>query len=172
MSPVCYFLRMTEQSPVRVGAVRTIILTGLLAGILDGVAAELLFFISGGRNPAIVFQYIASGVFGRTAFNGGTLMAVSGLLSHLVIAFSWTSLYFLAYPRLTILAKRKILAGVAYGLVIWLAMNMVVLPLSNARRGPFDPLRALTGIVVLMAAVGLPVSLSAHRYYSKQNRTT
>jgi hypothetical protein len=146
----------------------TIIGTGLFAGILDGVAAELLYFISGGKNPSIVFQYIASGVFGKEAFSGGTLMVVLGVAFHLFIASSWTFIFFLVYPRLPVLSRKKILGGIVYGLALWLAMNLVVLPLSHVRQLPFDAMRALTGIVVLMVAVGLPVSLSAHRFFSKK----
>ena len=158
----------TQELSKTAGAITAMLTTGLLVGVLDGIAAETLYFTSGGKDPLIVFQYIASGVFGRASFSGGMVLAACGLIFHLVIAFSWTSLFFLAYPRFPFLAKKRILAGVSYGLVIWLAMNLVVLPLSKVRRGSFDYLRALTGIVVLIVAVGVPVSHSAHKYYSKE----
>ncbi len=159
---------MNRHVPLSKAAFMTIIGTGLVAGVLDGVAAELLYFISGGKNPSIVFQYIASGIFGKEAFSGGSLMVVWGIALHLLIASSWTLIYFFVYPWLPMLSRKKILAGILYGPTIWLVMNLVVLPLSHVRHQPFDYMRALTGIVVLMAAVGLPVSLSAHRFFSQK----
>lgn len=46
-------------------------------------------------------------------------------------------------------------------------MNQVVLPQSRVTPGPFNPTQALVGAVVLMLAIGLPISLLAHRYFTK-----
>jgi hypothetical protein len=147
--------------------VRAIVLTWLLAGTLDITAAVLQYFLMTGKNPVVVFLYIASGVFGADAFAGGIPMAVVGGLFHYCIALVWALLFFLAYPRINILSRNKYVVGLLYGLFIWLIMNKVVLPLSNVRLIPFDIGRAALAILILMLCVGLPISLSANRYYSK-----
>jgi hypothetical protein len=148
---------------------KAILYTGLLAGFLDGVAAILNYMIGGGKNPISIFNYIASGVFGiKMAFSGGLLMAFLGLLFHFIIATGWTTLYFLAYPKLSFLAKNKFVSGVAYGLFVWVMMSQVVLPLSNVpvNPAPFDIYKAMVSIGILMVAIGLPISIRATKYYS------
>ena len=46
----------------------SIITTGLVAGTMDGLAAIINFSINGGKNPEIIFKYIASGAIGENAF--------------------------------------------------------------------------------------------------------
>lgn len=144
---------------------RTILLTGLIAGTLDITAAVLV----SGASLRTVLQYIASAAFGReTAFSGGLWMALVGLLFHYIIAYSWTAFYFFIYPKIRILSRSWILSGLLYGVVVWIVMNLVVVPLTAIPSRPFNPTQALIGCVVLMVAIGLPVSFLAHRYYLKR----
>jgi hypothetical protein len=144
---------------------KTILLTGLIAGTLDITAATLV----SGASLVRVLQFVASGAFGRdAAFSGGLWMALYGLLFHYLIAFVWTILYFFIYPKLRILAKNRIVSGLAYGVVVWVGMNLVVLPMTRIPERPFNPQQALIGCVVLMLMIGLPVSILTHRYYSKR----
>lgn len=146
-------------------ALNAILLTGLIAGTLDITAAILV----SGASPVIVLKYVASGAFGReAAFSGGLWMALMGLVFHYIIAYSWTVLYFFVYPRLRILSKNKVISGLAYGIFVWLMMNLVVVPLSQIQQRPFDPVQALIGCAVLMFMIGLPISILTHRYYSKR----
>ncbi len=145
---------------------KTIALTGFLAGTLDGAAAVLQYVISGGQDPKSVFMYIASGVFGREAFSGGAAMAWWGIFFHYGIALSWTALFFFVYPRFTLLSRNRFISGLAYGVFVWLAMNLMVLPLSNVPPLRFDIARAFLGTVILMFCVGLPISLITSKYYS------
>jgi hypothetical protein len=102
---------------------RTILSAGLLAGFLDGIAAAPQAYLMRGMNPVIVFQYVASGALGRSAFDGGWLTAGLGIVFHLAIALSWAALFFFAYPSFSFLAKSRVFNGVAYGLLIWLTMS-------------------------------------------------
>jgi len=47
-------------------------------------------------------------------------------------------------------------------------MNRVVIPLSEIAQRPFNLKGALTGMAILMVAIGLPISLLTHRYYSRK----
>ncbi len=144
----------------------TILKAGLLAGALDGLAAVTYSYLMAGTSPVRVFQFIASGVWGKEAFSGGLLIAVCGLLFHFVIAFSWTTLFFFAYPKIPMLSKNKYLSGLSYGVLIWLVMNLAVLPLSNVSQGSFTLRGVSVGVLFLMFCVGLPVSLIVHKHYS------
>ena len=143
--------------------------TGLLAALLDGLAAVVNAYLARGTSPVIVFQYIASGALGRDAFAGGLLTAAAGVVIHCTIAISWSALYFFAYPRLSLIRKNRVASGIGYGLFVWLIMNLVVLPMTRIPSRPFVLLNALTGILILMGMVGLPVSFMAKYFFERRN---
>ena len=69
---------------------KAILKTGLIAGTLDILAAIVIL---AKMNAVGVLQYVASGVFGKEAFSGGTTMAIAGLIFHYIIAFSLLSFH-------------------------------------------------------------------------------
>ena len=143
-----------------------ILVTGLIAGVLDGTAAVLLHLIRGGRTPERIFNYIASGVFGPAAMTGGTPMVLAGIVFHLVIALGWTILFFVAARQFEGLRRHVIAASVAYGIFVWIMMNKVVLPLSRVQMAATTTWNSiLIGATVLVVCIGLPVALGAHRYF-------
>ncbi len=144
----------------------TIVMAGLLVGTLDIATALIKFSIDTGKSPVIVFKYIASAVFGKKAYAGGAMMPVLGFVFHYMIAFIWTTFFFLIYPKLNLLTWNRVLTGIVYGLFIWIIMNRVVVPLSNASTGAFNLKQALIAALILIGAIGLPLSFIAHHYYS------
>jgi hypothetical protein len=144
---------------------KMILLAGFLAGTLDAIAAMIVYKAM----PIPIFKFIASGAFGKAAFTGGLDMALWGLVFHYVISYSWTVLFFILYPRIKFLSKNIILSGLGYGIVIWIVMNRVILPLTLVTRGPFAWKGAIIGTVILMLMVGLPIAILAHRYYRPQH---
>jgi hypothetical protein len=149
--------------------IRTILRAGVLAGTLDGLAAVALYGMRTGKDPVNVFKFIASGVFGKEAFAGGMMMGTWGILFHYLIAVGWAIGLFLLYPRIPILQKNKFVTGFVYGVVIWLIMNLVVLPLSNVsmRPGPKEITSIIEGMAVLIVCVGLPITWIVNRHYAK-----
>lgn len=153
----------TKSSP---GFWKAIALTGFIAGTLDIAAACLMYFMSSGKGPMNVLLYIASGVVGTSAFTAGWAMALLGLLLHFVIAYSFTVLLFLLYPKISGFIKNDFVLALLFGMVIWTIMNLVVLPLSGVPKSEFNLVSAIKGALVLVLAVGLPISLSARKYYT------
>ena len=147
---------------------KIIVKAGLTAGTLDAMAAVANYLIAtSGKSPVKVFQFIASGVFGAEAFAGGLPMALVGVFFHYAIASSWTAVFFFTYPRAKVFSKNLYATGTLYGLVIWLVMNLIVLPLSNVPQMQLTFVNSLLGVAILMACVGIPVSLIIGRYYVK-----
>jgi hypothetical protein len=147
---------------------KAILSAGLLVGTLD-ISAAIIQTLINKRDVIKLFQFIASGVFGvAQSFSGGLTFAFYGFVFHYFIAFSWTVLFFMAYPRLRFLSINKILSGVGYGLFVWLIMNKVILPLSNTPPIPFVLTKAILAAAILVVAIGLPLSFIANSYYSKQ----
>jgi hypothetical protein len=140
-----------------------ILVTWLLAGTLDLISA----IVVSGAPPERILRAIASGAFGRDeAFSGGFDMVVWGFLFHYFIAFSWTVLFFLLYPKLSILRKNKYIVGLVYGVFVWTIMNLVVIRLSQIVPRPFNFTSALTQATILMLMIGLPISILANRFYT------
>ena len=138
----------------------------LLAGTLDGIAALL---ISYKISPAIIFQFIASGWFGKAAFTGGAAMVICGIVFHYLIASFWSILFFHLYPGFKRIVMNKYVVAVVFGLIIWLVMNLAVLPLTNIPKhpGPINILNLAEGIAALILCLGVPIAMTADRYYGK-----
>jgi hypothetical protein len=144
----------------------TILITGLIAGTLDILAAIIIL---AGGNAFGTLKYIASGAFGKAATDGGSEMAAIGLLFHFVIAMSWTAAFLLLYPKLPFLKWNKWINAFAYGLIVQTLMIFVVLPLTNIPPRPFSLWGFLENAVILMFSIGLPAALAADRFYKKAN---
>ena len=145
------------------------LLGGFVAGVLDITYACIYNYIRRGTRPAAVFQSVASGVFGRDAFTGGTRMVVLGGVFHFLIAIVAAVIYYLASRRIRFLINQAVLCGIIYGVCVYLVMNFVVLPLSAI---PFKMSYAwtplITGLLIHMFGIGLPISLAV-RWGSKSS---
>jgi hypothetical protein len=158
---------MTELSIKTTYPWKTVLWAGLLVGTLDITAALTHFLINGGTDPTKVFIYIASGVFGTTAFETGGPMAIWGLIFHYMIAYIWTMIFFLIYPRIGFMSRANwILVGVLYGIFVWIMMNRVVVPLSGTPKNPFRLNNAIINCLILIAMIGLPLSYIARKRLS------
>ena len=149
---------------------KTIAMAGLLVGTLDIISALTHFYLKTGKDPVIVLKYISSAILGKSGYSGGNDMAVLGLLLHFVIAFIWTIIFFLIYPKLKLLSWNRIVTGLLYGIFIWIIMSRVIVPMSNASVGAFDLKQAIIGVLILIGAIGIPLSFIAHRYYALKVR--
>jgi hypothetical protein len=142
------------------GALRAVLQGGLLAGVLDIVAAFVVYGFRG-TTPIRILQSIASGLLGAEAFEGGLATATLGGLLHFFIACGWAVVYYGASRRLRVLSSRPVPSGMAYGAAVYLMMNLVVLPLSAFPKRPFA-----FDVVILMVhmfCVGLPIAFSVSR---------
>lgn len=147
---------------------RTILWGGLIAGTLDITGACVSVAIQTGRSPQFVLHSVASGILGADSYNRGLSSAALGLAIHLFIAYTWCTVYFIASRKLTFLIDHAVICGLSYGVVVWLFMNGVVLPLTF-HRSFFYPLRSvIIGMSILMVCIGLPIALVVRRFSKSQ----
>jgi uncharacterized membrane protein len=143
---------------------RTILWIGLVAGTLD-ITENLVFNQLRGITPWKVFQYIASGLIGREAFQSGWASALLGVALHYVIALIWTGVFYVVARKFAIVMRRPVWSGLLYGGVVYLIMNFIVVPLS----GVPHPLRPITlvsrinAVLALLLCIGLAISLLMRR---------
>ncbi|MBZ5538612.1 MAG: hypothetical protein LAO31_21915 [Acidobacteriia bacterium] len=140
-----------------------ILRAGLLCGAMDITAAFVTWAIQGVK-PVIILQGIASGLLGPTSFQGGWKTAALGGVLHFTIAFTGATVFYDASRSLRFMTRRPILSGVLYGVVVYLVMYWIVMPLSNIHRRPFSLTATVIAIVTHMVCVGLPISLVVRRY--------
>ncbi len=153
------------NSPLRSRAFQSIMFGGLSVGVLDGLAAVTLTILYG-RSPSRMFQSIASGLIGSASYQGGWATTLLGVSLHFLIAFIWATIYYGGSLKIPSLTLRPFICGPLYGVVVYFAMQMIVLPLSAIRKPPFtfaQPLQMLQGIIVHILFVGLPIAISARR---------
>ena len=145
-------------------AVRAVLRIGLIAGTLD-IGENLVFNAFRHITPAMVFQYIASGLTGSWAFHAGAASIALGVGIHYTIAMFWTAVFYLASRRLTVLVRRPVVSGLAYGAVVYLVMNFVVLPVTRVPHAHAAMTLAsrVSGVLALLFCIGLTVALLTRR---------
>jgi uncharacterized membrane protein YagU involved in acid resistance len=140
---------------------RKLIAGGLVVGSLD-ITYAILFWSFRGVTPTRVFQSVAAGVLGRDSFNLGMKSALLGAALHYFIAFSIVIVYYIASKWLPLLIEHAVICGIIYGIGVYIVMNYVVIPLSNAARPKtFNLLWVSCSVIVHMFLIGLPAALFA-----------
>jgi len=148
----------------------SILITTLVAGSLDILLAFLNAWISNGVTPTRVLQYIASGYFGTEAFAGGSGMALWGLLFHYLVALVFTTVFFFLFAKSGFLLRHKVLTAIGYGLLIWVVMNLVVLPMSRVPASKMEPVAMIKGMAILILAIGAPLVIFSSLYRQQRSK--
>ena len=147
---------------------KQILMATLLAGSLDITAACIQAYVTNGTTPDIILKYIASGVLGKDAFAGSYGVMIMGLLFHYFIAFACTFVFFLLYPKIKFLHGSIILNSLLIALVAWTITTRLIIPISKIQPGAFNIKKAFMAVAILFICIGLPISISAKKYYSQE----
>jgi hypothetical protein len=142
---------------------KQILFASLLVGTLDIVAACTQYYLKTGKGAAGVLKFVASGLFGKEAFTGGTPIIVAGLAIHYLIAMTFTLFFFLLVNKISLLRANRFVTGFLYGAFIWVVMNRLVLPHSKAPVLKTDTAGNLTAMTILIVCIGLPLAFLAIR---------
>jgi len=122
-------------------ALNTTVVAGLISGTVDIGAAALINWLS----PVVILHAIASGLIGKASFDGGRATALLGLLLQWAMSILIAALYLACTAPFPGMRRRWPLSGLVAGIVIFLVMNYVVVPLSAAPFRPrFNPHALLT----------------------------
>ncbi len=138
---------------------------GLIAGALDLAAACVASWLRANVSPVRVLQSIASGIFGSVAYTGGAKMAALGVALHFLIATTATALFYFASRKLKFMIEQPVIWGLVYGVLVYVFMNFVVLPLSAFPQRTTPPLSGrIIGLLIIMFFIGLPIALIVRRF--------
>ncbi|MGH8135327.1 MAG: hypothetical protein ACRER4_03180 [Steroidobacteraceae bacterium] len=144
-------------------ALETILQGGIAVAVLDIANAMTFWWFYNGASPEVILQSIAAGLLGPDAFSGGMPTALLGAFLHFFISCGIAAVFWFACQRMPILFRRPVTYGAIYGVIVYLVMTYVVVPLSQATPVPFIPSWFLTSVLGHIVLVGIPVGLIARR---------
>ena len=146
------------------------LLAGFVVALLDMSFAQTYWVvIRQATTFARVVQSIAAGLLGKAAFQGGGATVVLGAICHCVVAFGWAGVFLLAARRWH--AFRRVLdsrggalkVGVPFGMLVWIVMDLVVIPLSRARPTPVASSWFFVSLFWHAVGVGPPMAIVFRR---------
>jgi len=156
--------KLVPQPGPTLQPLKTILGAGLLAGFLDGMDAVVAISMIAGVPAIRVFQFIASGVLGLKAFQGGGATAALGVVLHFTIAIGAAAVFYVLSRMLPMLLRKPLLWGPVYGIVVFIFMHYLVVPLSAApRQPPAGAIAILNLIFSHVFFVGIPIALITSR---------
>jgi uncharacterized membrane protein YagU involved in acid resistance len=140
---------------------RTIALATLVAGTLDILFATILTLLYG-REPAAMLRTVASGPFPAAA-DMGTSGAILGLIVHFTLMAIMATVFVMIARHKPALTAKPIQWGVIYGLVTYVVMNLVIVPLRFPAAWPPKLLSVATQLFAHIVLVGIPIALITAR---------
>jgi len=137
-----------------------------ISGSLDILFAMILT-LAFGRQISGMLRYVGSGPFPQ-AMDMGATGAILGLVVHFALmAIMATVLMFYLRANPAQLDK-AIMVGLVYGLLTYLVMNLVVVPLRFGTPLPPKTLSIATQLFAHIFLVGIPMALVAKKYLRPQ----
>ncbi|HZV39176.1 MAG TPA: hypothetical protein VFF96_10565 [Pseudoxanthomonas sp.] len=134
----------------------------LLIGTALIGSADLLFawsfWASKGVSFVDILHSIARGWYGKASDGMGMTSALVGAASHYTIIFGMLLAYSLAARLHAGFTRYVIVLGAAYGLLLYLIMNFVLLPLSAAGLPKFNNLAWVASSIAMHMLIGVMIA--------------
>jgi uncharacterized membrane protein YagU involved in acid resistance len=137
---------------------------GFAAGFIDLMAIFLIWQTVENIPPVVILRAVATAFMGDAAYRAGMPSALLGLALHFFVSLCFAAAYVIASGRLSLLRTRPFLCGPVYGIIAYVFMTYVVVPLSFATFGRPETLPDLArSLLMHMFLFGLPIALVASR---------
>lgn len=153
-------MSLERETGIKPRAARAILAGGLIAGTIDIGAAALINML----DPRTILRFIAGGLLGKAALQGGAAVEWLGLFLQWGMSLLIAAIFVLAALRLRWLVARPVLAGLAYGVAVFVVMNYVVVFFSAWHRVNHFTGAKFVENLLAMLLFGLIVSFSARRF--------
>ena len=141
-------------------AASTIAIAGVVAGAID-LGFNTVKALNAGTSVLKPWKGVAAALLGKDAvIHGGDAMAAIGLGLHFLITIGAAAIYYLVAKRQRWLVRHPFLSGVVFGVLFFLLLNYLILPLSVIGH----PLYIGTETIAIalpshIIMIGLPISL-------------
>ena len=140
-----------------------LVLAGGLVGGAGDLAFAFLFYAPAGATPIRILQGIASGALGPASFQMGLESAALGAFFHFFISVCAAFIYFLASTKLSFLTRRWLISALVFGVLMFLAMRLVVVPLSAVKAGHMKISSIIGELCSHMFLFGIPIAYAVSR---------
>ena len=141
---------------------KPIIVATLICGTLDILLAMILTLWKG-REIAGMLRGVASGPF-PNATDWGTGGAILGIVTHFTLMAIMVAVFVLAARKNPGLLDRPLRSGFVYGLITYVVMNLIVVPLRFHTPLPPSALSISTQLFAHIVLVGWPTAFVSRRY--------
>jgi len=141
---------------------KPILVATLVCGTLDILWAALISLWRG-REPAAMLRFVASGPF-PSATDLGAAGSALGLGVHYALMAIMVALFVVVARSRPTLVDRPWLSGLIYGLVTYVVMNLIVVPLRFPAAWPPSTLSITTQLFSHIVLVGWPIAFISRTY--------
>lgn len=129
----------------------------LVAGTIDILYAGLMSSIFG-RGPAAMLRTVASGPF-PPATDWGAAGSILGLIVHFALMAIMATYFVIAARNWPAMLAKPLRAGILYGLVTYVVMNWIVVPVRFDMTLPPEPRSIVSQLFAHVMLVGIPIAL-------------
>ena len=158
----------------KLSAFVAVLVTALVVAVIDGADA-VIFTVARGGSGERVFQFIASVVIGKEAYQMAPWSTILGILMHCSIALILTATYFALAGAIGKVTKNWFLAGFLYGLGTWIFINQFLFVVVGIKSS-YTALPAwpglLNGVLAHVFLVGIPIAFFAARHRARTKCAT
>jgi len=141
------------------------LLATLICGTLDILLAVFLT-LQRGKEPTGMLRFVASGPF-PAATEWGAGGAALGLAVHFTLMAIMVGSFLILVSQRPALLDKPLLAGLAFGLITYVIMNLIVVPLRWPAAFPPKPIGIATQLFAHLVLVALPTVLIAKAMLAK-----
>lgn len=147
---------------MRSSIVQPIVIATLVCGTLD-ILLAIILTLSRGREVGGMLRFVASGPFPSATDMGATGSAL-GLLVHYSLMAIMVAVFVIAARQWPSLLDKPLLWGLVYGLITYVVMNLIVVPLRFPAAWPPKALSITTQLFAHIVLVGWPMAFITRHY--------
>lgn len=133
-----------------------VLATAIAAGTLGGILVDGFLIVANHMNPIQLWQFVASGLVGATAFTAPSYAAL-GLLMHFAISIAFGIVYVYAATVLPALLRHPTASGLVYGLLV-MAFMTAILSIRHLTPATLDARTLIVSLVDHTVFFGLPIA--------------
>ena len=142
--------------------VKPILAATLLCGTLD-ILLAIILTASRGKDVGNMLRSVGSGPF-PSATGMGSAGAILGLAVHFGLMAIMVAVFVVAARPMPRLLDNPWVSGLLYGLITYVVMNLIVVPLRFPAAWPPSTLSIATQLFAHIALVGWPTAFIARKY--------
>jgi hypothetical protein len=136
--------------------VKSAVLAGITGAVLIDLYLWLTTIVPAHGSILTMWQFVASGAIGPTAYSS-TSYAWLGLLVHLLVSIGWAGGYAYLAQSQTFLNQRWLISGFFYGFVVYIFMLLLMLG-AHIFKFPSSADEVLNAVVAHCLFFGIPVA--------------